>query len=87
MVLKKLGGAIRKTPKAVVTRGTGRTLARQPKPFSRKVRGNGMPTSSEIFNVGKITDIPTGDITEIGTSRREGTRILKRSGKRRTRIG
>ncbi len=84
----KLGPAFRKLPrKSIVTRGKGRTLSRQPKPFTQGVGSQRQPSSFELFNVGKVSEIPSGTLPETSPSTREGTRLLTRSKKRRTKVG
>lgn len=90
MVRAKLGTAFRKLPKAgrpVVSRRAGSALSKQPKPFTRGVADDKMPSSSQLFNVGNVSDIPTDTLPQTGGSRREGSRLLKGSKKRRSKVG
>jgi len=86
----KLGPAFRKLPKAgraVVSRRGGSALTKQPKPFTRGVASERMPSSMDLFNVGNVSEIPGGTLPETGRSTREGTRLLKGSRKRRSKVG
>ncbi len=81
-ILKKLGSARTKNPKAVVTRGKGKTFRKNPKAFTRGVMTDDIPSSKELFNVGGLPNIPTGNIADIDISSREGGRLLKKAGRR-----
>lgn len=80
-ILRKLGSSRTKTPKAVVNRGKGKTFKKNPKAFDRGVLAGGMPSTNELFNVGGLPNIPTGNIADLDVSGSEGRRLLRKSGK------
>jgi len=84
-VLKKLGSARTKSPRAVVSRGKGKTFKKNPKPFVAAARGvvkNGVPSSKSIFNVGGLPNIPTGNVADLNVSSMEGSKLLRKAGRR-----
>jgi hypothetical protein len=83
--IKEGGSAIGRSPKALVSRGKGKTFGKSVKPFGRGVvTGGKVPSSRNIFNAGMQPEIPTSTALK-SISGKGAVTIPTRKGKRRKR--